>query len=70
MMDEKKYLYQVVCCHNPKHVFTMTSDFRLPADDGAHTEETYCARCDAFVHVTIQADLTPSQNVAPKSTTP
>jgi hypothetical protein len=69
MMDEKKYLYQVVCCHNPEHVFTLVSDFPLRTD-GAHKQETYCARCDAFVHVTVQTDLTHRQNVTPESTAP
>jgi hypothetical protein len=63
MTDGKKYVYEVVCCNNPDHVFTMVSAFPRDTGDGGRTDETYCAQCDAFVRVTVQRALKKSSTM-------
>ena len=54
MAEAKKVLKEVVCCHNPEHVFTIAVALEPGSKGASSTIEAYCPLCDKFVSVTIQ----------------
>ena len=54
MAKRKRVVYEVVCPNDPKHVFTRAFEIEPGSEDVQSKVEAYCARCDAFVQVTVK----------------